>query len=177
MTLCIAAPCYVRDQDNNIFKIVCGWDSREENQFAGGDIAYKLAIPNPSLLALQSGEGSAPEDFLATCMSCLPDRIDHGSAFDVINAAVGLHKRKLCERRAQRKFGIDYERILTKDQEIPTEVRERFFYELEKLDPGFEVILLGFSETGFPLIFVVDGFDVRSCSQTFATIGSGAIIA
>jgi hypothetical protein len=178
VTLCIAAPCFVRDEiDECRSKIVFGWDAREENQFAGGDIAFKAGWANKYLMALMSGEGSAPEDFLATCKSCLPEEVSSENAFDALNAAVGAHKNKLCQRRSQKKFGIDYERVLTKGQEeIPLDTRERFFYDLEKLDAGFEVVIFGFSRE-LPLVFVVDGDDVRACSQTFATNGSGAFIA
>lgn len=176
VTLCIAATGFVGDEANRQMKIVFGWDAREENQFTGGDVAFKVEFVG-SLLALQAGEGSAPEDFLATCRSCLPDNLNFSNAFDHLNAAVGTHKRKLCQRKAQNKFGIDYERVLTNgEQELPADTRERFFYDLEKLDPGYEVIIFGFSGGG-PLIFVVDGYDVRMCTQTFATVGSGAVIA
>jgi hypothetical protein len=178
VTLCIAAPCFIRnDLGKYQMRVVYGWDKREENQFAGSDIAFKAGWANQYLMALQAGEGSAPEDFLATCKSCLPKEVDFINAFDALNAVVGVHKNNLCQRRSQEKFGIDYERLLTKGQEeIPLEARERFFYDLEKLDPGFEVIIFGFSRE-LPLVFVVDGYDVQSCSETFATIGSGAVIA
>jgi len=177
MTLCIAAPCFIRDDAGETqSRIVYGWDAREETEFTGGDVAFKVE-PVKSLLALQAGEGSAPEDFLATCRSCLPEKLNFVQAFDQLNAAVGMHKQKLCQRRAQEKFGIDYERVLTKgEQELPADTRERFFYDLEKLDPGYEVIIFGYSGL-LPLVFVVDRYDVRTCSQTFATIGSGAYIA
>jgi hypothetical protein len=176
VTLCIAATGYVGEVSDHQLRIVYGWDAREENQFTGGDVAFKVEIVK-SMIALQSGEESAPEDFLSTCRICLPDNLHFSNAFDQLNAAVGTHKQKLCQRKAQKKFGIDYDRVLTKgEQELPAETRERFFYDLEKLDPGYEVIIFGFDGVG-PLIFVVDGYDVRSCSQGFATVGSGAVIA
>src|SRR5690349_13577038 len=62
VTLCIAAPCFVRDEmDECRCKVVFGWDTGEENQFAGGDIAFKAGWANKYLMALISGEGSAPE--------------------------------------------------------------------------------------------------------------------
>ena len=129
MTLCIAATGYEWVDNDRQIRIVYGWDEREENQFTGGDVAFKVE-PLKSLLALQAGDGSAPEDFLATCRSCLPDNLDFDNAFDQLNAAVGTHKQKLCQRRALQKFGIDYERLLTKgEQETPPETRERFFYD------------------------------------------------
>ncbi|HEX3184252.1 MAG TPA: hypothetical protein VHQ94_05630 [Pyrinomonadaceae bacterium] len=179
VTLCIAAPCFIRDDTGKAqSRIVFGWDTREQNQFTGADVAFKQGRASASLIALMSGDGSAPEDFLSTCKSCLSDNITFSTAFDEINAAVGIHKKKLCERLAQQRFGMDYERVLTKGQEeIPPDIRERFFYDLEKLDPGFEVILLGFTPKGAAMVFVVDGYEVRDCSQTFGTAGSGAVIA
>jgi len=76
-------------------------------------VAFKVEFVK-SMIALQSGEESAPEDFLSTCRTCLPDNLHFRNAFDQLNAAVGTHKQNFCQRKAQKKFGIDYERVLTK---------------------------------------------------------------
>lgn len=173
MTLCIAAACGSYKQH----AIVYAWDAREENQFVGSDIAFKVSGASKTLLALMSGEGSAPEDYLATCRSTLPDSMEPDESYDQLNKAVAIHKQKLAERLSQKRFGISYERLLTKgQQEIPAENRDRFFYDLERLDPGYEVIVFGFLKK-YIQIYIIDGYTVRSCNETFGAVGSGAIVA
>lgn len=174
MTLCIAAICK-EGMDDRL--VICA-DSRAEVPWAGGNVAFKLRWAAPAWPALIAGETSKADDFLTTCWEVLKNtKNDPRSVFDKLNEASCAHKQKLCERLLRKRLGIPFERFLKQgEKELTPEVRTRVLYEIEELDFGCEVLVIGFDGTQ-PFIYSIDADGEVRQHQSFATIGTGSVIA
>lgn len=176
MTLCMAAIC-----DEGVTpRIVIGADARVEVGWAGANVGFKLNwAGQPGWPAMLAGEVSKAEDLLATYRSVLkPKDFNRNNIFDKMNEASCAHKEKLCERHVRARLGISFDRFLTKgEHELSPETRRQVLYELQELNFGCELIILGYIDSKHPYIFTVDGSGEVTRHQSFASIGTGSIIA
>lgn len=177
MTLCIAAKCATK---NNEPRFVLCADKRVEVGWAGADVAFKLAWAAVNWPALVAGDIAKAHDLLATFRGELRSAHEahKNTVFDKLNAAVSLHKKKLCERFVSQKLGISLERFLTKgEHELTPEIRNRTLLQLEELNFDCEVMLAAFLGNGQPFLFSIAEDGEVTEHQNFAAIGTGSVIA
>jgi hypothetical protein len=94
-----------------------------------------------------------------------------------LNEASSAHKRKLCERYVEQRWGITFERFLTRSKsELTAEVRNRIWHDLGELEFDCDLIVVGFT-SGIACLLGIqsDGEVIRY--ENFAAIGTGKLIA
>jgi len=178
MTLCIAAVCIEGDDPEKQRIIVCA-DSRIQTDIASGDIGTKHIGISKSLWGMYSGDSSEAQKLAGTCRKTLGQiTVDSSDVlFEKLNEASAAHKQRLCEERANLKFGISYDRLLTHGRkELPKDSRLRFFLRLEDLDYQCNLLIAGFVGNS-AVIYSIDDRGEVSVEESWATIGSGSTIA
>ena len=177
MTLCIAAAC-IEDADIEKQRIIISADTRLESKIASADISSKYLPVSKSLWALYCGDPAEAEKFVGTCRETIAsatlDSVD--ALYRTLMAASAAYKERLCENYARLKFGISYERVLTKGRrELPENNRSRFFHDLWELDYECELLLVGFVGLTAVMFHIDDRGEVQR-QENFRAIGSGAAV-
>jgi hypothetical protein len=187
MTLCMAAVCY--DYDAQTHRIVFAWDKRTENEWAGGDVAFKFAWAMKNWPALVAGESSKSRELLATLRATFtngPEDLTRVNIFDKFNEVSCAHKEKLSRRYVRQMLAVDFERFLVQgEREFPSDVRARIFHEMGQLEFGGSLLVFGFTkrtnllgaEVIEPHIVEIDRYGEVTIHPNFAAIGTGTMIA
>ena len=150
MTLCIAAISVgTRFPPRDLsFAIVTITDQRIQTDTAGGNFGSKQMpiAQDGQWHVLYSDIVSAAHDFSSTLRTVLqPHEFTRDNLLDRLNQASSVHKQKLIERLVQSRVGMSFEHFrLHGEQEMPADVRNRVWYDIERLDYGCELILCGF---------------------------------
>ena len=182
MTLCIAAISVgTRYPSRDLsFAIVTVTDQRVETNITGGNFGGKQMpiAQDGQWHCLYSDIVSAAHHFTNTLRTELhPQEFTSDNLLDNLSEASSVHQQKLIERFVQMRLGMSFEHFRTHGEaEVPADIRQRTWHEIQRLDYECELIVCGFLGMG-PHLFMIDSDGDVERADHFATIGSGSPIA
>lgn len=182
VTLCIAAVSIgsrMPPRDLS-FAMVTVTDERVETDSAGGNFGEKskAITKDDHWHALFADRVSSAHDFASTLKETLrPERFTDTNLVDKLTEGSVAHKEKLIDRLVRLKFGFSFGHFREHgSSEVPDDVRNRLWYEIEKLDYGCEFIVFGFL-SGVPRMLDINRYGDVERSEHFSAIGTGATVA
>jgi hypothetical protein len=182
MTLCLTALSIgSRTPPRDLqFALVTVTDERIETDITGGNFGEKKKniSHDGGWKALWADSEAEADDFANTLKEVLqPETFTPTNIVQKLSEAAAIHKKKLTERYVSLRLGMSFENFRTNgEREVPGDVRNRLWYNIEHLDFGCEMIAFGFLN-GMPVAFKIDRDGNVSRVHHFAAIGSGAKIA
>ena len=177
MTICIAAVCQTHDGNPTI--ILCS-DHRIENEYYGGEVAWKIQLAGGGWCALIAGEMGKAKQLITACHACLdaPSFMDEpDTIFDELKKCAQQQRRVLVNDFVESKLSISYEEFLAIGSErLPEDVYRQLLWDIQTLTLGCEIILAGFVDQ-VPYLFLIDNSGIVTERAGFAAIGAGAVVA
>jgi 20S proteasome alpha/beta subunit len=178
MTLCVAAQCAYKGQD----QVVVAVDLSMESGIATAEIEHRKIrwIGQEQFPVLISGEYTRCVELIAHIehiWDSRKDRTEEQAFLPSCRLAVRKHKHTLANEYVSARLGMSYDNFLGPMRaSIPDTQYREIMADIERMKTGCELLILYFEPEESTLIRIDDSGKLEICSN-FAAIGSGMYIA